>query len=137
MKLGAAFSAHGAALVVTSVDSDGSISAAGGESGDRWLTTDGDPAAVVANEWQSGARPRRPGIPLVIEALRDGRPVTLRPLWRSSADERADATSTPAPEPEPPQFIHAENAHAAATIVASATESKLEPLAAPDEVESP
>jgi hypothetical protein len=84
MKLGASFSPRESALLVTAIDRDGSVAAAGGQTDDVWLCIDGAPAAAVAAEWQSGERPRKPGVPFVVEALREGRPVTLRPMWRSA-----------------------------------------------------
>jgi hypothetical protein len=122
VRLGASFLIDRDVVLVEEVDPDGSVVAAGGKTGDRWLTIDGSPAVAVVGEWESGLRARRPGVPLTVEALRDGRPLTMRPMWRSdvgasapeqvkqsdrSADARDEAaadTTTDAASPMPEAF---------------------------------
>jgi hypothetical protein len=89
MRLGAQLMIDGDVVLIEEMAADGSVVAAGGMAGDRWLTIDGAPAAAVVDEWQSGARPRRAGIPFLVEGVRDGRAITLRPMWRSDLDAAA------------------------------------------------
>jgi hypothetical protein len=102
MKLGVRLrSTHEGDLVAIDVDPTGSVVSAGGEVGDVWLSIDDQPAAQVHAEWQSGARPRRAGVPLKVEVRRNGQSTIIRPMWRSeqrvAAVSRSDGARNRAP----------------------------------------
>ena len=87
MRLGVKLSLRDGAMVAVSVDSDGSVSGAGGKAGDVWSLIDDEPALDAYDGWQNGSRARRPGVPLKVGILRDGRHLTIRPTWRSNQGE--------------------------------------------------
>jgi predicted metalloprotease with PDZ domain len=85
-------------LTVVAVHDGGSVASAGGKPGDVWMRVDGVAAAEMYARWKDGTCPRRPGIPIQVEVLREGERLVHRPMWRT--DEPLPMAAAPGTDPE-------------------------------------